>query len=237
MKNLKLNKQTIFTLLGLLVIVGSIPLAVILVKQRQEIRKEAAPYPTASPSENYEQAWRHPVWGRWNTNRICSVTPPTATPTPPSTPPPTVTPPPTITPTPTVTSTPTPTPSTTPTPTPTPTVTSTPTPTVTPTPTPTETPTPTVTPTPTPKADCNEGCSEDSQCDGDLICSSGYCRHKDCVDETDCTCPGPTGTPTPVAQTTSTPGVELPQAGFTLPTFGAAIGGILLIAVSLLFLL
>lgn len=39
---MKFSKQTIFTLLGILVIAGSIPLAVILVKQRQEIRKEAA---------------------------------------------------------------------------------------------------------------------------------------------------------------------------------------------------
>src|SRR4030042_648824 len=42
MKNFKLSKQTIFTLLGILVIAGSIPVAVLLVKQRQEIRKEAA---------------------------------------------------------------------------------------------------------------------------------------------------------------------------------------------------
>jgi len=41
MKNFKLNKQAIFTLLGLLVIIASIPMAVLLVKQRQEIRKEA----------------------------------------------------------------------------------------------------------------------------------------------------------------------------------------------------
>ena len=38
----KLSKQSIFTILGILVIVGSIPLAVVLVQQRQEIRKEAA---------------------------------------------------------------------------------------------------------------------------------------------------------------------------------------------------
>jgi len=42
MNKFKLSKQTIFTLLGILVIVGSIPIAVLLVKQRQEIRKEAA---------------------------------------------------------------------------------------------------------------------------------------------------------------------------------------------------
>ncbi|MCJ7829714.1 hypothetical protein MUP50_01335, partial [Patescibacteria group bacterium] len=38
----KLSKQTIFTILGILVIAASIPMAVLLVKQRQEIRKEAA---------------------------------------------------------------------------------------------------------------------------------------------------------------------------------------------------
>lgn len=37
-----LSKQSIFTILGLLVIIGSIPVAVLLVQQRQEIRKEAA---------------------------------------------------------------------------------------------------------------------------------------------------------------------------------------------------
>ena len=37
----KLSKQSIFTILGILVIVASIPMAVLLVKQRQEIRKEA----------------------------------------------------------------------------------------------------------------------------------------------------------------------------------------------------
>ncbi|MCX6726164.1 MAG: hypothetical protein NT052_02545 [Candidatus Shapirobacteria bacterium] len=41
MKN-KLSKQSIFTILGILVIVVSIPLAVLLVQQRQDIRKEAA---------------------------------------------------------------------------------------------------------------------------------------------------------------------------------------------------
>jgi len=71
-----------------------------------------------------------------------------------------------------------------------------------------------------------------------LICSSGYCRNKDCVDETDCTCPGATATPTTIAETTPTPGVELPQAGFAWPTFGGIAGGVTLIIIaSLLFLL
>ncbi len=42
MKDFKSKKQIIFSILGLLVIVASIPIAVFLVKQRQEIRKEAA---------------------------------------------------------------------------------------------------------------------------------------------------------------------------------------------------
>jgi len=88
-----------------------------------------------------------------------------------------------------------------------------------------------------------------------LICSSGHCRNRDCINETDCSCPGPTATPTPgptstpgpnatptptttvLAQVTPTPVVELPKAGFALPTLGAIIGGILLIAVSLVFIL
>ena len=124
-----------------------------------------------------------------------------------------------------------------------------PTPTVTVTPTPTPTTTTTPTPTPTTPVSCNETCSTDSQCNNNLICSSGRCRNRDCIDETDCSCPGPTPTPTAtstpgptttpatVVQATPTPVVELPQAGFALPTFGAIIGGLLLIAISLIFIL
>lgn len=233
MNKFKLSKQTIFTLLGILVVAGSIPVAVLLVKQRQEIRKEAAsPYP--------EEVSGGPVWGFYASDEICSAPSPSKTPTPTPTTPTIPTPTPTGTATPTPTKTPTPTPTKTPTPTPTGTVTPTPTPTPTgtATPTPTGTLTPTPTPTPTITVSCNESCSSDSQCSGGLICSSSYCRHKDCVNEVDCSCPGPTATPTTVvAQATPTPGVELPQAGFAWPTFGAAVGGILLIAVSLLFLL
>lgn len=88
-------------------------------------------------------------------------------------------------------------------PTPTPTPTATPTPTGTPTPTPTGTITPTPTPTPT---------------------------------ATGTPTPGPTATPTP----TSTPGptatptlVELPPAGFSAPTWGAILGGILILGLAL----
>ena len=103
---------------------------------------------------------------KFNTGKVYTGVPPTATPTPTPTPTytPTVTPTPTYTPTPTSTPTYTPTPTATPTHTPTPTPTLTPTPTTTPTPTPdtvgnnpndwtstpTPTPTPTFTPTPSP---------------------------------------------------------------------------------------
>ena len=315
MNKLKLSKQTIFTLLGILVIVGSIPLAVILVKQRQEIRKEAAitddsacakiggtcrylsqgcgenndgffkpgycsgptnrqcclppskkPTPTPTPkpvsgqtcgswcaskvghatypycicnagrspqsgyvevartttsdctkscvaytsssSGDYQQAWGHPVWGRWNTGRTCAAPTPTKTPT--------------VTPTPTGTATPTPTGTVTPTPTgtatPTPTGTVTPTPTGTATPTPTGTLTPTPTPTPT----------------GETPTPTTVAQ----ATPTPTLPPGVTPTPTTaLAQATPTPVVELPTAGFVWPTFGAIIGGLLLIAVSLVFIL
>jgi hypothetical protein len=114
---------------------------------------------------------------------------------------------------------------------------------VTPTPTGTVTPTPTssVTPTPTPTTavGCDQSCTNDDSCNGDLICSSSRCRNKDCTGETDCSCPGPTSTPTTTvtAQATPTP-VELPQAGFAWPTFGAIFGGMAFILIaSLLFLL
>lgn len=46
-----------------------------------------------------------------------------------------------------------------------------------------------------------------------------------------------TPTPTSIAVATPTPVVELPEAGFTLPTIGIAAGGLLLFALSLLLLL
>ena len=46
------------------------------------------------------------------------------------------------------------------------------------------------------KAICNEDCTLDTDCEGDLVCSSGVCRNTDCEDETDCVCPGETITPT-----------------------------------------
>lgn len=60
-----------------------------------------------------------------------------------------------------------------------------------------------------PPAGCNESCTVDSSCEGNLICSNGYCRNSSCVSETDCVCPEPTvtSTPTPTNPPDSTPTV------------------------------
>ena len=110
-------------------------------------------------------------------------------------------------------STPTPTPPTstptkTPTPTPTGTLTPTPTPTKTPTPTPTGTPTPTPTSTPT----------------GTLT-------------PTPTPTSGPTSTPVPGPTSTPTPEVQLPEAGFALPTFQGIVTGLLLLIMGALLIL
>ena len=113
------------------------------------------------------------------------------------------------------------------------------------------TPTPTTpTPTPTTTVGCNLSCTNNNNCNSGLICSSGYCRNQNCTAETSCNCPGPTSTPTPnptstpvptttlTVVATPTPVVQLPTAGFTLPTFGAIFGGTLfVILASILFLL
>ena len=197
MNKFKLSKQTIFTILGLVVIVASIPMAVILVNQRQEIRKEAV-YSSetcgdfcASKVGHVDFPWcicnadRSPQSGYTESARTttsdCTKSCVAYTSS-------------SedyeqawgkpvwglyqtgrtcsVTP-------PTPTPTTPPTP----------------------TPTGTVTPTPT-----------------DITST-----------------PTPTTTTTTVAE--ATPSAELPEAGFALPTFGAVIGGILLILISLVFIL
>ena len=161
MKKIKLSRQTIFTLLGILVIAGSIPLALILVNQRQEIRKESV-YPITDDSacaaiggackftsEDCTGGTYKAGYCSGPTNRQC-CTPSSSSWTGISAP---------VwhlyntgrtcsAPTPTKTPTPTPTPTGTATPTPTGTATPTPTGTATPTPTGTLTPTPTPTPTP-----------------------------------------------------------------------------------------
>jgi len=355
MKKINLKKQTIFSLLGILVVVASIPMAILLVKQRQDIRKEAAlptcgqycgqngsapygPYcvcgsdsrdssleykdcttqtsdcgarnccygvkqktqkPPPPPNEppasssitcgswcgtkigrsdnpycvcgndgkdtnnfdyntcsatkdcskccvgtqkstnngtvdgntNLENAYGKPVWGLYQTERTCSVAPPTATPTKPKNTP-TPTPPKKICnqtctndswctsplkcldrdgikyclnqDCPEETDCACPTPTNTPTLTPTPTITNTP------------------TPTPTTTVGCNQSCTTNSNCSGELICSSGYCRNADCTAETDCNCPGPTSTPTPTLTNTptptTTPGVTSTPTPTTTPT-------------------
>lgn len=109
-----------------------------------------------------------------------------------------------------VTPTPTPTGSLTPTPTPTGSLTPTPTPTATGTPGPTATPTPTGTPGPT-------------------------------ATPTPTPPPGATSTPTPpgatATPTTYKAAVEIPVSGFSLPTLGAILGGIIFVVSSLLLIL
>jgi len=244
MNKLKFNKSTIFTLLGIVVIVASIPLAVILVNQRQEIRKEAAQscgswcasvvghadYPWCicnadrSPASGYTEKSRTTTsdctsscvayssssneGGDAAGHPVWGLYQTGLDCSVTSTPTPTPTRGTTPTPTPTGKVTPTPTPTSTLTPTPTPTGTVTPTPTGTITPTPTGTVTPTPTGTITPTP-------------------------------TGTVTPTPTGTitPTPITVAQATPSAELPEAGFALPTFGAIIGGILLIVASLVFIL
>ena len=65
-------------------------------------------------------------------------------------------------------------------------------------------PTPTPTPTPTTDTDrsCNESCSVDSQCSGDLVCYGGRCRSDEDLDSISCPVTStstttPTPTPTP----------------------------------------
>lgn len=105
------------------------------------------------------------------------------------------------------------------------------------TPTPTETPAPedTPTPTPTPMPSCWDTCTDDSDCVGSLVCQTvagvNRCVNASCPTESDCVCAVPTTpTPTPIAQ------VELPEAGFALPTIGAILGGLLLIITSLVII-
>ena len=94
-----------------------------------------------------------------------------------------------------------------------------PSPTPTPTGTPTPTPTGTLTPTPTPTA-------------------TGTPTPGPTATPTPTSTPGPTSTPTPTPTTylaeapTPTP-VELPPAGFSAPTWGAILGGILILGLAL----
>lgn len=124
-------------------------------------------------------------------------------------------------------------------------------------PTPTSSPTPTPTKTP----ECWETCETNDDCPGNLTCrfieteDKKMCVNSDCPQESDCVCSQPSNTPTPTNSPTPTPTltnsptptptpegptptpITLEQAGLTLPTFGVAGGGLILIFVSLLLLL
>ncbi|MFH1841148.1 MAG: hypothetical protein ABH807_03280 [Candidatus Shapirobacteria bacterium] len=80
---------------------------------------------------------------------------------------------------------------------------------------------------------CYELCSGDSECPSGLVCrtidSVKRCVNPSCERESDCDCSLTTG---PIPTT-----VQLPAAGFTLPTWGSVAGGIGLIVASLLLLL
>ncbi len=75
--------------------------------------------------------------------------------------------------------------------------------------TPTPTATPTKTPTPTPVPQCNEACTQNSDCPNNLVCNkasgatSGFCRNAACLTKTNCICT--TATPTPTVTPTATP--------------------------------
>lgn len=93
---------------------------------------------------------------------------------------------------------------------------------------------------------CWEICGQESECPEELTCRSidgtYRCVNPDCEREQDCECavaeaPPPAGGFAPVPTGPTPTPVELPEAGISLPTIGAAIGGIILTIVSLLLAL
>jgi len=89
---------------------------------------------------------------------------------------------------------------------------------------------------------CWEVCGQESECPEELTCHSiegvYRCVNPNCDREQDCGCTvaqAPTVTPKPTGPI-PTP-VELPEAGISLPTIGAALGGVILAIVSLLLAL
>jgi len=93
---------------------------------------------------------------------------------------------------------------------------------------------------------CNVGCwgvcGQESECPEELSCRSidgtYRCVNPSCEREQDCECgvaQAPTLTPKPTGPT-PTP-IELPEAGVSLPTIGAAVGGIILTLVAFLLAL
>ncbi len=98
-------------------------------------------------------------------------------------------------------------------------------PTATPTPNPiaTATPTPNPTPNPTPGA-CNATCQSNAQCGSNLVCSNGFCRNPDCVEQPNCAC-----------YFVPTPKVPVTGMGTTVAGIAIIAGGILLLLLGLLF--
>jgi hypothetical protein len=83
----------------------------------------------------------------------------------------------------------------------------------------------TPTPTPTPLVGCNNYCTVNSNCTSGLICSENACRNPSCTEQTSCSCPGVTATPTPTTYylTGDTP---TPTAIAVAPTPKTPISGI-----------
>ncbi|KKP47637.1 MAG: hypothetical protein UR39_C0003G0039 [Candidatus Woesebacteria bacterium GW2011_GWA1_33_30] len=117
------------------------------------------------------------------------------------------------------------------------------TPTATPTATATSTgtgiPTATATATATSNPQCNNSCTQNTDCPNGLMCyiasgaTSGSCRNTSCLSENDCLCPPePTETSTSIASVEEEP--ELPSVGTTWPTIVGTVFGILVILGSLL---
>jgi len=99
----------------------------------------------------------------------------------------------------------------------------------------TEAPTPTATATATANPECNNSCTQNTDCPDGLMCNiasgetSGSCRNTSCLSETDCICPAATGTSAPIADEP-----ELPDAGTSWPTVLGTAFGFLVILGSLL---
>lgn len=101
----------------------------------------------------------------------------------------------------------------------------------------TPTPTATATATATANPQCNNSCTQNTDCPNGLMCNipsgatSGNCRNTSCLSEADCLCPVATGT-APVAEKP-----ELPDAGTSWPTvLGTAFGFIVILGSLLLAL-
>ena len=102
---------------------------------------------------------------------------------------------------------------------------------------PTSTAIATATATATSNPECNNSCTENTDCPDGLMCSipsgatTGSCRNTSCLSETDCLCPVATATAT---ATSLAEEPTLPDAGTSWPTILGTAFGILIILGSLL---